>query len=244
MSVAVVVARFAADEAPSLIGGTTLLNLPLRLAIAFIFAGTVWAALPSAASAQANFDCRRPRSESVAIICSDPAMSAMDRKIDAAYRIAIETAEEPDRVRDNHTAWSNGIAACGPDRPCLTRALQEHLASLQYASERGLRLRAEAAQALSDAPEKPYSLPLIQNPGSGFSPVTDEPLTTPVESETPAYLEAEVPAPSEQRSDGCCQSNDNLSPLAAGRAGGAEPIRRASSTQPGRLSVGPCMSLC
>ena len=43
---------------------------------------------------------------------------------------------------------------------------------------------------------------------------------------------------------GCCQSNDNLSPLAAGRAGGAEPIRRASSTQPGRLIVGPCMSLC
>ena len=43
---------------------------------------------------------------------------------------------------------------------------------------------------------------------------------------------------------GCCQSNDNLSPLAAGRAGDTEAIRRASSTQPGRLSVGPCMSLC
>lgn len=43
---------------------------------------------------------------------------------------------------------------------------------------------------------------------------------------------------------GCCQSNDNLSPPAAGRAGGAVAIRRASSTQPRRLSVGPCMSLC
>ena len=43
---------------------------------------------------------------------------------------------------------------------------------------------------------------------------------------------------------GCCQSNDNLSPLSASRAGGAEPSWRASSTQPGRLSVGPCMSLC
>ncbi len=47
-----------------------------------------------------------------------------------------------------------------------------------------------------------------------------------------------------QLSGGCCQSNDNLSPPDAGRAGGTEPIRRASSTQPGRLSVGPCMSLC
>jgi hypothetical protein len=43
---------------------------------------------------------------------------------------------------------------------------------------------------------------------------------------------------------GCCQSNDNLSPLAAGRVGDAGAIRRASSTQPGRLIVGPCMSLC
>jgi len=43
---------------------------------------------------------------------------------------------------------------------------------------------------------------------------------------------------------GCCQSNDNLSPLSTGKAGDAEPMRRASSTQPGRLSVGPCMSLC
>ena len=41
----------------------------------------------------------------------------------------------------------------------------------------------------------------------------------------------------------CCQSNANLSPPGAGGAGGAEPSRRASSTQPGRLSVGPCMSL-
>ena len=42
----------------------------------------------------------------------------------------------------------------------------------------------------------------------------------------------------------CCQSNDNLSPLSTGKAGDAEPMRRASSTQPGLLSVGPCMSLC
>lgn len=35
---------------------------------------------------------------------------------------------------------------------------------------------------------------------------------------------------------GCCQSNGNLSPRAAGRAGGAEPIRRASYTQRGRQS--------
>ncbi len=41
----------------------------------------------------------------------------------------------------------------------------------------------------------------------------------------------------------CCQSNANLSPLGADRAGGVEAIRRASSTRPGRLLFGPCMSL-
>lgn len=50
--------------------------------------------------------------------------------------------------------------------------------------------------------------------------------------------------PLSEISDGCCQSNDNLSPPGAGRAGGAASIRRASSTQPRRLSVGPCRSLC
>ena len=50
--------------------------------------------------------------------------------------------------------------------------------------------------------------------------------------------------PEAEWAERCCQSNDNLFPLAAVRAGGATPIRRASSTQPGRLSVGPCMSLC
>jgi hypothetical protein len=43
---------------------------------------------------------------------------------------------------------------------------------------------------------------------------------------------------------GCCQSNANLSPLRAGRAGDRSPTRRASATQPRRLIVGPCMSLC
>jgi len=42
----------------------------------------------------------------------------------------------------------------------------------------------------------------------------------------------------------CCQSNANSSPLRGVRAGEARPMRRASSTQPERLSVGPCMSLC
>ncbi|MCA3718387.1 MAG: LysR family transcriptional regulator, partial [Brevundimonas sp.] len=42
-----------------------------------------------------------------------------------------------------------------------------------------------------------------------------------------------------QIGSGCCQSNANLSPLRAGRAGDRSPTRRASATQPRRLIVGP-----
>jgi len=51
-------------------------------------------------------------------------------------------------------------------------------------------------------------------------------------------------AMSVQSSLGCCQSNANSSPVDGARAGGVMPMRRASATQPVRLSVGPCMSLC
>ncbi len=42
---------------------------------------------------------------------------------------------------------------------------------------------------------------------------------------------------------GCCQSNANLSPLNAPWARWSNLSRRATATQPGRLSVGPCSRL-
>lgn len=42
---------------------------------------------------------------------------------------------------------------------------------------------------------------------------------------------------------GCCESNANLSPLNAPWARWSNLSRRATATQPGRLSVGPCSRL-
>lgn len=112
--------------------------------------------LPGEAAAQANFDCRRPGTETIAIICRDPAFSALDRQIDRAYRTAIDEATEPDRVRDNHTAWSRNVSACGSDRGCIGRSLDEQLAALEHAAATGRRDPAAAGTELPD-PEPVYS---------------------------------------------------------------------------------------
>lgn len=92
--------------------------------------------VPISAEAQSSFDCRRPRSETVATICRDPDLSARDRQIDTAYRKALNQASEPDQVRDNHTAWAQGLSGCGSDRQCIVQAYGEELRALEYATEK------------------------------------------------------------------------------------------------------------
>lgn len=90
--------------------------------------------VPISAEAQSSFDCRRPRSETVVAICRDPDLSAKDHQIDLAYRKALDQAAEPSRVRDNHSAWANGLSACGSDRKCIVQAYGEELRALEYAA--------------------------------------------------------------------------------------------------------------
>lgn len=88
-------------------------------------------AIPLSAEAQSSFDCRRPRSDTAATICRDPDLAARDRQIDLAYRKALDQAADPDRVRDNRTAWANSLVGCGSDRQCIAQAYAEELAQ-QY----------------------------------------------------------------------------------------------------------------
>ncbi len=118
-----------------------------------VSSGTI--GVPSLAQAQASFDCRQPRSETVAIVCRDPNFSAQDRRIDRAYRTALEQATEPNRVRDNHTAWSRSLSVCGSDRDCIGRSLDEELAALEYAATTGRR-ETEAAEAGYPEPAPVY----------------------------------------------------------------------------------------
>lgn len=152
-----------------------------------------FAGLPGEAAAQANFDCRRPGTETIAIICRDPAFSALDRQIDRAYRTAIDEATEPDRVRDNHTAWSSNVSACGSDRGCIGRSLDEQLAALEYAAATGRRDSAAAEAGYPD-PEPVHgpAPPAERRVEESSADVTMEAAAEPVPEEASA---GDLPAP-------------------------------------------------
>lgn len=128
-----------------------------------VSSGTISFASP--AQALASFDCRQPRSVTVAIVCRDPKFSVQDRQIDRAYRTALEQATEPNRVRDNHTAWSRSLSVCGSDRNCIGRSLKEELAALEYAATTRRR-ETEAAEAGYPelAPVYGLALPIERKP--------------------------------------------------------------------------------
>jgi len=184
--------------------------------------------LPGPAAAQTSFDCRQPRSETVAIICRDPNFSAQDRQIDRAYRKALEQATEPNRVRDNHTAWSRSLSVCGSDRDCIGRSLDEELAALEYAATTGRR-EAEAAAAGYPEPEPVYGpAPPIERKPPEPSP------EVPVEAsestpQKPAANEAPVPVIEELRPS---KSNDSE----GGQIFESEAPPAASHSQPSSIS--------
>lgn len=183
----------------------------------------------SSAQAQASFDCRQPRSETVAIICRDAGFSARDRQIDRAYRTALEQATEPNQVRDNHTAWSRSLSICGSDRDCIGRSLDEELTALEYAATKG-RLEAEAAAA-------GYPEPV---PVSGPAPPIDR---NPVESSSEVALEAAVePTAQEPTADEIVAPNsDEVRPLETSDSDGGRIVEfdappDASHSQPSSIS--------
>jgi uncharacterized protein YecT (DUF1311 family) len=179
---------------------------PFWIAVAasvVVSSGTI--GVPSLAQAQASFDCRQPRSETVAIVCRDPNFSAQDRQIDRAYRTALEQATEPNRVRDNHTAWSRSLSVCGSDRDCIGRSLDEQLEALEYAAASGRRERASAAEY--PQPEPVYGpAPPIERKPSEPSPEEAVDAASEFTPREPAADEVPVPVIEELRP---VESNDS-----------------------------------
>lgn len=145
-------------------------------------------------AAQSSFDCRQPRSDTVAIICRDPDFSARDQQIDQAYRTALEQAPEPQRVRDNHAAWARSILVCGDDRGCISRSLDEELTALEYAAASGRR-GVEVAAAEDPKPQPFYGAapPLERKPAESSPTFLEGDRSTAVESGPADSLLMEAP---------------------------------------------------
>lgn len=160
--------------------------------------------------AQSSFDCRRPRSEAVATICATPHLAQKDREVDAAYTRALDSADEPNRVRDNHTAWANSLSICGADRQCLAELLDEELEALEYAS----RPKQEAERLSVPEPEPELALPpspapiqSIEEPPTeptfDLAPVKRRPASDSYENSfelaSPIPVEGSEPAPAKRK---------------------------------------------
>lgn len=191
-----------------------------------VLSGTI--GVPSPAQAQASFDCRQPRSETVAIVCRDPNFSAQDRRIDQAYRTSLEQATEPNRVRDNHTAWSRSLSVCGSDRDCIGRSLDEQLEALEYAAASGRRERAAAAEYTQPEPVYGPAPPIERRPAEP-SPELAVEAASEFTSQEPAADEVPVPVIEELRPS---ESNDSE----GGRAVEFVSPPDATSTRPSSIS--------
>jgi len=78
----------------------------------------------------ASFDCGKAVTATEQAICRQPALSALDEQVAAAYR----QHNQQGLLQDNQRAWLNGPRAeCKADAACLQSRYQERLVQLQRA---------------------------------------------------------------------------------------------------------------
>ncbi|KAA0679764.1 lysozyme inhibitor LprI family protein [Roseomonas genomospecies 6] len=99
-------------------------------------------ALPSAAMA-AGFPCSKAATPTEKAICADPALSALDERLSATYRAALESLSgaSPDEgpagaaVKADQRAWLRERDSCGADASCLRRAYEGRVAVLSFRTD-------------------------------------------------------------------------------------------------------------
>lgn len=99
-------------------------------------------ALPSAAAA-AGFPCSKAATPTEKAICADPALSALDERLSASYRAALDrlSGASPEEgvagaaVKADQRAWLRERDACGADAPCLRRAYEGRGAVLSFRTD-------------------------------------------------------------------------------------------------------------
>ncbi|WP_353861139.1 lysozyme inhibitor LprI family protein [Azospirillum formosense] len=99
-------------------------------------------ALPTAAGA-AGFPCSKAATPTEKAICADPALSALDERLAASYRAALEqlSGASPEEgaagtaVKADQRAWLRDRDSCRADTACLRRAYDGRVAVLSFRSD-------------------------------------------------------------------------------------------------------------
>lgn len=101
-------------------------------------------ALPTAAAAAAaGFPCSKAATPTEKAICADPALSALDGRLAATYRAALErlSGASPEEgaagaaVKADQRVWLRERDSCGADAACLRRAYDGRMAVLSFRTD-------------------------------------------------------------------------------------------------------------
>ncbi|CAO3454148.1 hypothetical protein [Azospirillum argentinense] len=100
-------------------------------------------ALPTATAAAAGFPCSKAATTTEKAICADPALSALDGRLAATYRAALErlSGASPEEgaagaaVKADQRAWLRDRDSCGADAACLRRAYDGRMAVLSFRTD-------------------------------------------------------------------------------------------------------------
>jgi uncharacterized protein len=96
--------------------------LAVKPAYFLLFAALLWA-WPAAAQ---SVDCDAPQTRDQQLICSDPQLRGLDRRVNGDYRLALLVAEPPDyfRLKRSQPRFLAARDACRSE-VCLYAVLEE-----------------------------------------------------------------------------------------------------------------------
>jgi uncharacterized protein len=106
----------------------SVLNLPFQAFATVAFCGLL--ALPGGKSSAASFDCRKAATDIERRVCAEPALSALDEKLDRAYREALDAAADKETIRRAQREWLTELRNRCPDANCLKGVYEARLAAL------------------------------------------------------------------------------------------------------------------
>jgi uncharacterized protein len=168
----------------------------------------------------ASFDCAKASTFAERTICSDPKLSELDEQMSLVYKKALESAADPQSLKDVQNWWRTGKRDACRDKRCIeevyVQRIQELNAVLSFAAKSGTASEQRPMPRkdnLSVAREEPHSQParvtstkpttsFVDGTGVAYNAAENEHGITLKSNDTTIYLGRSCDAHSPQHGEG------------------------------------------
>lgn len=79
---------------------------------------------------EASFDCKMARNSIEIMICSDPAIAELDKRLDTAYKSAFSKSKNPLDIKRAQIYWIKNVARPCQNKQCLEEAYKSRISEL------------------------------------------------------------------------------------------------------------------